>query len=150
MLTEGTSQMPLVERVAAPPTLSLLLLGLAFLWCVDDCASTHEKYGSFSTGDRKRVASIASPAITLKPRPATLLLGVTTLMPALVILGKSTSLKLSRQLTCCMISMLTSHLCATYDASVKMRSTGVKDLRKCKLVNAVCWSPPHLRTDGTC
>ena len=33
----------------------------------EDCASTFEKYGSLSTGDRKRVASIASPALTLKP-----------------------------------------------------------------------------------
>ena len=34
----------------------------------EDCASTLEKHGSLSTGDRKRVASIASPALTLKPR----------------------------------------------------------------------------------
>ena len=32
------------------------------------CVSTLEKYESLSTGDRKRVASIASPALTLKTR----------------------------------------------------------------------------------
>ena len=34
----------------------------------EDCASTLEKHESLSTGDHKRVASIASPALTLKPR----------------------------------------------------------------------------------
>ena len=36
-----------------------------------DCASTLEKYGSLSTGNRKRVASIVSPALTLKPLDCT-------------------------------------------------------------------------------
>ena len=34
----------------------------------EDCASTLEKHGSLSTGNRKRVASIASPSLTLKHR----------------------------------------------------------------------------------
>ena len=78
--------------------LSVLLLASGPLSGVsEDCASTFEKYGSLSTSDRKRVASIASPALTLKASGlafrTTLLLGVTTLVPALVSLGKSTSLE---------------------------------------------------------
>ena len=59
-----------------------------------DCASTVEKYGSLSTGDRKRVSftSIDTQASGLALR-ATLLLGVAALMSALVTLGQSTSLE---------------------------------------------------------
>ena len=46
----------------------MLLAVCAFFWRVTNCAYTLEKYGSLSTGDRKRVASIASQALTLKPR----------------------------------------------------------------------------------
>ena len=88
----------------------------------EDCASTLVEYGSLSTGDRKRVALIASPALTLMLGPAfrvTLLLRVTTLMLALVTWAEVPHWKLSRQLACCMGSMLTSHLRAMYDAAVK-------------------------------
>ena len=87
---------------------------LNLFWYVEDCASTLEEHGSLSTGDRKRVASIASPAIDTQASrlaiQATLLLGVTALLFALITLGKNTSWKLSRQLACYTISMSTSHL----------------------------------------
>ena len=54
----------------------------------EDCASTLEKYGSLSTGDRQSCfSSIDAKASGLALR-TTLQLGVTILMPALVALGR--------------------------------------------------------------
>ena len=49
-----------VARVHGPPGVRLPL--------ASDCAPNLQKHGSLGTGDRKRVASIASPALTLKPQ----------------------------------------------------------------------------------
>ena len=75
-----------------------------------------------STGDRKRVAPIASPALTLLPRDLhsdDSFAWCDLLMLALATLNKSTLWKLSWQLASCMGFTLTSHLHATYDAAVK-------------------------------
>ena len=63
--TVSSRVLPHNEHVALQ-VVSLANRVLASFWCVEDRASTLEKYGSFSTGDRKRVASIASPTLTLK------------------------------------------------------------------------------------
>ena len=84
---------------------------------------------------------------------ATLLLGVTALLFALITLGKNTSWKLSRQLVCYTISMSTSHLRATHDAAVEecvnskfldvveMLSDAVR--RKSKPLEPSGYSPPE-------
>ena len=49
-----------VERVRAPPDVSLPLASWPLSGVSEDYTSTLEKHGSLSTGNRKRVASIVS------------------------------------------------------------------------------------------
>ena len=67
-MVSATDRDVLVKVVSALCFDHLVSRRLCLLWCVKDCASTLEKYESLSTGDRTRVASIASPALTFKPR----------------------------------------------------------------------------------
>ena len=69
-------------------------------------ASTLETYGSLSTGDRKQVASIASPILHSSLRTRTSddnSVCVATLMLTLVLRAKAPHWKLSKQLACCMV-----------------------------------------------
>ena len=100
--------------------------GLCLFLTCKNCASILEKCRSLSTADRKRVASIASPALTFKPRNftrSTLLLCVATLVAALVTLDKN-SLEAIETTRLLHGSMLTSHLRAMYDAAVKKCRNG--------------------------
>ena len=115
-LTAVSSRVLPHSEYVASQVISLANRVLASFWCVEDCASTLEKYGSFSTGDRKRVASIASPTLTLKLQgffSGDTFVGVTSLLLALVKLGKSTSLEAIETTRLLHVSLLTSHLRAT-------------------------------------
>ena len=89
VLRENSSKMPFCCKSTWPsPVVSLPLASSLLSTVSEGCTSTLEKQGSLSTGDRKRVASIASLALTLKPWNSTLLLVVATFLPVLVTLGK--------------------------------------------------------------
>ena len=110
-VAELTEYMALTCCWPRPSQLCLCLV-CGLFWCVEDCASTIEKYESLSTGDRKRVASIASQHLTLKPRNLLFDASVWCRHPGACSghFGQNISLEAIEVTRLYMGSMLTSHL----------------------------------------
>ena len=104
--------------------------------CAKDCVSTLEKHEYLSTGDRKRVASLASSILH------SCLACVATLKPFSGTLGKSISLEAIED-TRLLHGFYIDESSARYVMQPsKCIETDVADLRKCKLMNELA-DPEH-------
>ena len=141
---KSSSKMPLCRKSTWPSSCQSATRVLASFWRVIRLRIHSEKYGSFSTGDRKRVASTAPQHDTQASGRAFL---ATLLLCACSENFRQKYLMGANEITRLLHgSMLTCHLRATQVQPSKCVETDVANLRNCRFGERACRSKAHSRS----